>query len=172
MHANTWVDHLKELTQSKDIFQIKRTGLHAHFEATSGHIVPTKEALCPPNTHFHHLPYAGSSIHANQSQFSARSVPWSDSSHGCKNAGVREYVKTQDQDFSFHCQPRLTSWQHPQRNTRGFGHESISFISAKILMCSTRMVSMNLHYKRSHGSTKKVCAWTLKRPVQWLWPGF
>lgn len=47
-HANMRADHLRELIQSKDIFQIRRTGLHTHFEPTSGHTVPRKEALFPP----------------------------------------------------------------------------------------------------------------------------
>lgn len=129
-HGNTQVDHFRELIQSKDIFQIRMTGLHTQFEPTSGHTVAGKEALCVPNTHFHHLPYACSSIHVNQSQFSTTSVPWSNSSCSCMNAGARECGKTQDWDF-FQCQPRLTLWQYLQRNTWRFAQEKDLFHFSK-----------------------------------------
>lgn len=122
MPANTWVDHLRKLIQSKDICQLRRTGLHTHFEWTSGHTVPRKEALCLPNTHFHHLPYAGFSTYVNQSQFSANSVSWCSSTWRHMNTAATECGTTSEWGF-FHCQPRLMWWQYLQRNTRRFGQE-------------------------------------------------
>lgn len=91
----------------------------------------TKKALCPPNTHCRDLPCAGSSIHVNQSQFSATSVPWSNSSRGRMNPGATECGKAQDWDFSFTANPDLYR-DSKEKTPRDLDRKSFFFVSAKI----------------------------------------
>lgn len=145
MSANTWVDHLRKLIQSKDICQLRRTGLRTHFEWTPGHTVPRKEAPCPPNTNFHHLPYAGFSTSVNQSQFSASSVSWpSLKAHEqcCNRMWDNIRVGLLPLPTQTYVVVTVSPKKHPEIWTR----KGSLVISAKTVVCFTRMVCMNLHY--------------------------
>ena len=154
-HVNTQVDLLRELIQSKDIVHIRRTGLHTYFEPTSGHIVPSKEALCPP-THISipSLMLAPAFMYISHC-FQLDQFP--DPTHP---AATRMLVqgngaKHKTGTFPFTANPDLHRDSISRETPGDLDKKRISFISAKILTCFTRMVCMNLHY--SHGSTKKVC---------------
>lgn len=142
--TNAQADHLRELIQSKDIFQIRRTGLHTRLETTWGHTVPGKEGLHPHDTHFHHLSYAGSSIHINHSfQLHQFLDPTHPTAAWMLVGGNTAKHKTR---ISFTANPDLYYDIICGETPGDVDKKWISSTAAKILMCLTRLVCMNVHY--------------------------